>query len=219
MNGTAEQEARFLVLVQEGLDLAGVADEDGLAGKLARYCAMVRRFRRAAGLTAERDDRKMTLKMAIEPLLALRFLPETPAPVLDVGSGAGSPGIGLAAARESLRVTMLEPDRRKSVFIGEAVRALGLVNATVERLRLEDLLREPAEREAWPTVVSRAAMKPAAITGLVGSTMPGTRELVLFLSGDGVEEAGLGPWFRLADQCPLPWRRSSRVALFRRKNK
>jgi 16S rRNA (guanine527-N7)-methyltransferase len=212
--GTVEQEARFGELVAEGLDLAGVADEAGLSGRLARYCAMVRRFRRAAGLTAEKDDRRMTRKMAIEPLLALDFLPE--GPVLDVGSGAGSPGISLAAARSDLRVTMLEPDRRKSVFIGEAVRALALDNAVVERLRLEDLLRHPANREAWPTVASRAAMKPAAITRLVGESMPGTERLVLFLSTEGVEEAGSGPFFRLDDQRPLPWRPSSRVALFLR---
>ncbi len=207
----------FLPLVEEGLALAGVQDSGDLAGRLAGYCAMVRRFRRAAGLTAERDDRMMTLKMAIEPLLALSFLPPSAEhPLLDVGSGAGSPGIALAAARPGLEVSMLEPDRRKSVFIGEAIRSLELPNARVLRLRLEDHLRDSEAGGAWPAVVSRAAMKPAKITDLVGKNMSGTRQLILFLSGDGVREAGAGPYFRLKDQVALPWRPASLVALFER---
>lgn len=217
-NVTAEsnQDGRFLPLVEEGLELSGVPDRSGLAGRLARYCAMVRRFRRAAGLTAERDDRLMTLKMAIEPLLALPFLPALPNTLLDVGSGAGSPGIALAAARDGLEVTMLEPDRRKSVFINEAIRTLRLPNAMVQRIRLEELLRDPHAGEVWPVVVSRAAMKPAKMTNVVGKTMPGTSRLILFLSGDGVREAGSGPYFRLKDQAALPWRPTSFVALLER---
>lgn len=207
----------FEELAAEGLKLAGVPDRDGLSARLAAYCAMVRRFRRAAGLTAERDDRRMTLKMAIEPLLALPFMPGEAATVLDVGSGAGSPGIALAAARENLDLTLLEPDRRKSVFIGEAVRSLGLPNARADRRRLEELLRDPGAGTAWPVVVSRAAMKPPKITEAVGRSMPGTARLVLFLSADGAKEAAAGPWFRLADQTPLPWRSSSVVALFERR--
>jgi len=206
----------FEELAVEGLKLAGVPDREGLSAGLARYCAMVRRFRRAAGLTAERDDRRMTLKMAIEPLLALPFMPPGPQTVLDVGSGAGSPGIALAAAREDLDLTLLEPDRRKSVFIGEAVRSLGLPNARADRRRLEELLRDSGAGSAWPLVVSRAAMKPPKITEVVGRSMPGTTRLVLFLSADGAKEAAAGPWFRLADQAPLPWRSSSVVALFER---
>lgn len=216
MIGNSEQDHRFLPLVAEGLGLAGIADIHGLAARLARYCAMVRRFRRAAGLTAERDDRLMTLKMAIEPLLALQYLPGAPQTVLDVGSGAGSPGIALAAANQELDVTMLEPDRRKSVFIGEVIRSLELSNAHILRLRLEELLRDPAAGEAWPLVISRAAMKPAKMTEVVGKTMPGTGQLILFLSGDGVTEAASGPWFKLKESSPLPWRPASRVALFRR---
>lgn len=209
----------FEELAAEGLELAGVPDPGGLAARLAAYCAMVRRFRRAAGLTAERNDRRMTLKMAIEPLLALPFLSPGPRAVLDVGSGAGSPGIALAAAREDLDLTLLEPDRRKSVFIGEVVRRLGLPNARADRRRLEALLRDPGAGSDWPTVVSRAAMKPPKITEIVGRSMPGTARLVLFLSAEGAEEAAAGPWFRLAARTPLPWRASSVVALFERVEK
>ncbi len=129
MTAVTIRTAAFFPWWRRDWTLAGVSDREGLAGRLAGYCAMVRRFRRAAGLTAERDDRLMTLKMAIEPLLALRFLSATPRTLLDVGSGAGSPGIALAAANPVLDVTMLEPDRRKSVFIGEAIRTLELPNA------------------------------------------------------------------------------------------
>ncbi len=215
MNGL-DQEGRFLALVGEGLTKAGLPGDRRLAGQLASYCAMVRRFRRAAGLTAERDERKMTLKMAIEPLLARDFLPDEPGTLLDIGSGAGSPGIALAAACRHLEVIMLEPDRRKSVFIGEVIRALSLENATVERIRLEEMVRMADKSQSWPLIISRAAMKPAKIAEVVGKTMPKTSKMILFLSDDGVKEAGSGPHFRLAEEVSLPWRQSSRVALFHR---
>jgi 16S rRNA (guanine527-N7)-methyltransferase len=58
--------------------------------------------------------------------------------VCDVGSGAGLPGIVLAIARPDLHVTLLEPLLRRTTFLDEAVRQLGLENARVVRGRAED---------------------------------------------------------------------------------
>ncbi|WP_305093206.1 16S rRNA (guanine(527)-N(7))-methyltransferase RsmG [Prescottella sp. R16] len=58
--------------------------------------------------------------------------------VVDVGSGAGLPGIPLAIARPDVRVTLVEPLLRRSVFLQETVDALGLDNVTVVRGRAEE---------------------------------------------------------------------------------
>ncbi len=58
--------------------------------------------------------------------------------VVDVGSGAGLPGIPLAITRPDVRVTLVEPLLRRSVFLQEAVDSLGLDNVTVVRGRAED---------------------------------------------------------------------------------
>ena len=58
--------------------------------------------------------------------------------VVDVGSGAGLPGIPLAIARPDVRVTLVEPLLRRSVYLQEVVDSLGLDNVTVVRGRAED---------------------------------------------------------------------------------
>jgi 16S rRNA (guanine527-N7)-methyltransferase len=72
--------------------------------------------------------------------------------VLDVGSGAGLPGIVLAVARPDLDVTLLEPLARRSAFLTEVVEALGLSQVTVVRGRAEDFSRQ----WQFPVVTARA---------------------------------------------------------------
>ena len=85
--------------------------------------------------------------------------------VIDVGSGAGLPGIPLALVRPDLRVTLLEPLLRRSVFLEETVADLGLGDrVTVVRGRAEDRLVEPAA-----VVTARAV---AALDKLIGWCWP-----------------------------------------------
>lgn len=87
------------------------------------------------------------------------------AEVIDVGSGAGLPGIPLALVRPDLTVTLLEPLLRRSQFLEETVAALGLQDRVhVVRGRAEDRLVAPA-----PVVTARAV---AALDKLVGWCWP-----------------------------------------------
>lgn len=86
------------------------------------------------------------------------------ATVVDVGSGAGLPGIPLALRRPDLRVTLLEPLLRRSVFLTEVVDALGLGGRVqVVRGRAEE------HRETYDAVVSRAL---APLPRLLGWCLP-----------------------------------------------
>jgi 16S rRNA (guanine527-N7)-methyltransferase len=87
------------------------------------------------------------------------------AAVIDVGSGAGLPGLVLAIARRDLAVTLLEPLARRVTFLTEAVEALGLANVTVVRGRAEDLVG----RLSAPVVTARAV---APLDRLVGWCLP-----------------------------------------------
>ncbi|HEX6447106.1 MAG TPA: 16S rRNA (guanine(527)-N(7))-methyltransferase RsmG [Streptosporangiales bacterium] len=73
------------------------------------------------------------------PSAALAELVPAGASVLDVGSGAGLPGIPLAIARPDLVVTLLEPMQRRCAFLEECVAVLALSNVSVRRGRAEDL--------------------------------------------------------------------------------
>lgn len=88
--------------------------------------------------------------------------------VLDVGSGAGLPGLPLAIARPDLSVTLLEPMARRIAFLEEAVAGLGLTGVRVVRGRAEDgSVRRTLGR--FPVVTARAV---APLGRLVGWCLP-----------------------------------------------
>jgi 16S rRNA (guanine527-N7)-methyltransferase len=90
------------------------------------------------------------------------------ASVVDVGSGAGLPGIVLAVARPDLTVTLVEPLARRTAFLSEAVTALGLdANVTVVRGRAEDLASGPS---ITADVVTARAVAP--LDRLAGWCLP-----------------------------------------------
>ena len=76
--------------------------------------------------------------------------------VVDVGSGAGLPGIPLAVARPDLSVVMVEPLARRSAFLAEVLASLGLTNATVVRARAEECARVVVGFELADVVTARA---------------------------------------------------------------
>ncbi len=76
---------------------------------------------------------------------------------MDVGSGGGSPAIPLKLAVPRLRLTMVEAKARKSAFLREAVRHLGLEQRSVETARYEELLARPDLHEATTSFPSRCA--------------------------------------------------------------
>jgi 16S rRNA (guanine527-N7)-methyltransferase len=114
---------------------------------------------------------------------ALAELVPHPSSVIDLGSGAGLPGIVIAILIPDARVVLLEPMARRAAFLEECVADLGLGNATVRRGRAEDLARELAA----DVVVARAVAPMQRLAGLaLGLVRPGG--LVLALKGAGAEE-------------------------------
>lgn len=89
--------------------------------------------------------------------------------VLDVGTGAGFPGVCIACAWPSSQLTLLEPARKRVSFLQRARAALGLENVTVREARLEDL----AEGETWDGVVTRATFQPDQLGRLANVIAPG----------------------------------------------
>jgi 16S rRNA (guanine527-N7)-methyltransferase len=76
--------------------------------------------------------------------------------LVDVGSGAGLPGLPIKIARPDLRVTLIEADQSKAAFLVHASAALGLEGVEVVARRAEDAGQDPALREAFDVAVARA---------------------------------------------------------------
>lgn len=97
-------------------------------------------------------------RLLVEPLAAARQIPHNPGGWVDLGSGGGSPAIPLKIARTALRLTMIESKERKSAFLREAIRALGLADTAVETERFEVASRR-AEHEGTADLVTVRAVK------------------------------------------------------------
>lgn len=92
--------------------------------------------------------------------------PAEGARLVDVGSGAGIPGIPIAVVRPDLEVVLCESDRRKAGFLAHVATALGLARVEVAPVRAEDLGRIAGSRDAFDTAVSRATAPPPALCEL-----------------------------------------------------
>ena len=93
---------------------------------------------------------------------------------IDVGAGAGLPGIPLAIAFPSLRLTLLEATGRKARFLEEVVGELGLAGVTVVAARAEEAGRDPDHRDGYELVVARAlAPLPVALEWCLPFVVPG----------------------------------------------
>jgi 16S rRNA (guanine527-N7)-methyltransferase len=90
------------------------------------------------GLVGPRESARMWDRHLLNCAVVAELVPAT-ARVIDVGSGAGLPGVVLAVARPDLSVVLLEPLARRATFLAEVVAALGLHQTTVVRARAEEV--------------------------------------------------------------------------------
>jgi 16S rRNA (guanine527-N7)-methyltransferase len=105
--------------------------------KARRYVELLATDGVTRGLIGPRETSRLWDRHLLNCALVAELLPER-GELVDIGSGAGLPGIVLAMLRPSLRVILLEPLLRRSVFLEECVSALDLPNATVLRARAEE---------------------------------------------------------------------------------
>lgn len=108
-------------------------------------------------LTAARLREELVDLMVADALVLAPRLPRG-ARVVDVGTGAGAPGLALALLRDNLRVTLVEPLAKRTSFLRTVVGAVGRADVIIERARGEAL----AGRRAWDVAVSRATLAPPA---------------------------------------------------------
>lgn len=137
----------------------------------------------------------LPVKHFIDSLTAAPYLPRNDVTLLDIGTGAGFPGIPLKICMGALKLYLLESQRKKASFLKHIVRKLELRDATVVHGRAEDLIREGSYRGFFETVVSRATVKLPKLLEMAGHFLsPGG--ILIAMKGAAVEkELGDVPGF------------------------
>ena len=133
-----------------GLDALRLPVGDDVTQKLLDYVALIGKWNRVYNLTAVREPEKM---LGLHVLDSLAVAPHLVGrSVLDVGSGAGLPGIPLAIARPELEVTLLDSNQKKTAFQQQAVIELKLGNVRAINSRVEAWTGS----DVFDVVISRA---------------------------------------------------------------
>ncbi len=81
---------------------------------------------------------------------------EAPLLCIDVGTGAGLPGLAVKILRPTLHMTLLDASRKKTAFLQHVIAVLGLVDAEALWARAEDVGQDPVHRERYDVVLARA---------------------------------------------------------------
>jgi 16S rRNA (guanine527-N7)-methyltransferase len=109
----------------------------GALDQARRYAEVLATAGVTRGLIGPRETERLWDRHLLNCAVVAELLPDRGV-LVDIGSGAGLPGVVLAMLRPSLRVILLEPLLRRSVFLDECVAELGLSNVTVLRARAEE---------------------------------------------------------------------------------
>lgn len=152
-------------IAQLGLELAPDVQQQLLA-----YLALLQKWNKVYNLTAIRDPQQMVSHHLLDSLAVLPHL--WPGRWLDVGCGAGLPGLVLAAARPEWSFAMLDSNSKKTSFVQQAAIEMGLQNVSVHCARVEEF--SPAQ--PFDGIISRAFAEAADFVALTRPLLaPGAR--------------------------------------------
>lgn len=128
-------------IIRSGLSPLGISPDDASLGRIDRLLELLTLWNRRFRLTGVRDVHTIASRHVVDSLAVLPHVPKSGTAV-DIGSGAGFPGIVLACALPEHEFLLIESRRRPASFLAEAVRSIGLPLVTVFPGRAEELRTE-----------------------------------------------------------------------------
>jgi 16S rRNA (guanine527-N7)-methyltransferase len=144
--------------------------------------------------------------LVLESLMLLAALPEPAAPLLDIGSGSGAPGLILKLARPAWEVVLIEAARRRANFLRHVARRLALEGISIHWGRAEALAAGPLAGR-FRTVTMRAVASGDVVRGLAAPYLLPDGHFVVPIGPARGATGVLPREVVLAEPGQLPWRR------------
>ena len=189
----SDKELLIKGLTQLGLDLPEAAQQ-----QLLDYLALLQKWNKVYNLISRKESDNLVVRHLLDSLVALPYI--NGSRVVDVGTGAGLPGIPLAIACPQCHFTLLDCNSKKARFRNQAVIELGLKNVTVVDARAEAYRPE----QGFDSVISRAFATIADMLAVAGHlAAPGGRFLALKGVYPEQELSELPDGYRLQEVHPL----------------
>lgn len=176
--------------LERGLRLLGLDLDRATLVAISRHAALVLTWTRRLNLTATRDPEAFVRDHVLDSLAAVALLRARGIDrFLDLGSGAGLPGIPLALALPARDCLLVEATAKKATFLELAAAELGRADTIrVAAARVEELARDPHERGSWPAVTARAVGSLAELVELALPLLRPGGLLVAWKAGRVIDE-------------------------------
>ena len=173
-------------MLEEGAAGFGVSLSREDTEKFARYLEILKAWNERINLTALKDDGEIAVSHFLDSLSAARFVRGAES-LLDIGSGAGFPGIPIKIAMPGLDVTLVESVHKKTAFMNEVIRELGLTGIRAVWGRAEDE-SNGVPRGAFPRVISRAVSGVKEVLAMSEPYLAPGGSIILMRGRRGEEE-------------------------------
>lgn len=148
------------------------------------YSGLLIKWNKAFNLTAIKTPQEIWKGHFSDSIIPLPYLPEE-GHLLDIGTGAGFPGIPLKIVRPNLNITLIEATLKKCNFCEEVIRKLGLKNIKVIHRRIEDK-NLPQELGEFDAIISRATF---SLSKLIANALPYSKNNSIIIAIKGADIA------------------------------
>jgi len=169
-------------MLREGAKQFSLTLPEATVSQFAIFIEEIQRWSKIADLLSQTDPETLIGKHILDSLALLPWI-AAGSRALDLGSGAGFPGLPLAIVNPGISVTLIEARRKRAHFLKESIRKLGLRNAKAYEGKAEHLSQERDLQAAFDLVTTRATWNISLFLTLASP----------FLRPDGIAMAMKGP--------------------------
>jgi 16S rRNA (guanine527-N7)-methyltransferase len=176
-----------MLLLREGAALLGVELNSQQLALFDLYQSELLKWNAKTNLISEKTASEIASRHFLDSLSAAQFITDPNIRMVDIGCGAGFPGIPLKIALPSIQLYLLETNRKKVSFLKHIIRLLNLEDAFTLHDRTENILRTDDWREKFDIVISRASLKLPDLLP-VGDYFLAPAGLLITLKGQSVAD-------------------------------
>ncbi len=160
--------------LQAGIDQLGLTIAIDIQKQMLGYLELLQQWNKAMNLTAVKGTKQQIKLHLLDSLAVTPYLSGNR--IVDVGTGAGLPGIPLALTNPALSVTLLDASKKRTLFLTQAVHELNITNVDIHQVRVESFTVSPG----FDSIVTRAF---SSLTQMIAKTqhllVPGGRFLAM----------------------------------------
>ena len=177
---------QFSEQLKTNLQNINVNIEDSQAEKFYKYMQLLLDWNEKMNLTAITEPQDIIVKHFVDSLTIEKYISKD-AKIIDIGTGAGFPGVPLSIARSDIQVTLMDSLNKRITFLDEVVKENNLKNVDTVHSRAEELARNKDFREQFDVVTSRAV---ASLNVLLEYMLPFTKVggYCICMKGSNIEE-------------------------------